>query len=67
VFNEKGQLCKHTRTTYLETVENLCEIHRDIKVSKEGLFIVIPLVKKHLFGNPEYNLVDFVTINTQTM
>ena len=48
-------------------VEAHSTIDRGLKASKDGQFIVIPLVKTHIFNNSEFNTVDFCHLNTQTL
>jgi len=35
--------------------------------TKEGHFLIIPLIKKHLFDNPDYLTVDYILFQTQTL
>jgi len=40
---------------------------QNIKMSKEGHLMIIPLVKKNLFGSAEYGTIEFATFDTTTL
>jgi len=67
VFNKSGQLCRHSKRSFIQVVEPHSTIDKNLKASKDGLFIVIPIVKTHLFGNAEFDTVDFCHLNAQTL
>ena len=50
----------------IENEEDLALI-QNVKMSKEGQLLVIPLVKNHLFGNGEFSTVEFVMFDATTL
>ncbi len=41
-----------------------CDISKDLKVTRSGLHIIVPLIKKHYYSHPQYQTIDFVFIDT---
>ena len=39
----------------------------DVKMSKEGHLMIVPIVKNNLFGSSEFGTVEFLIYDTTTM
>ena len=48
LFNKAGQLCEMRSIFIDENLKEKCEVHPNIKSSKENHLVAIPLLKKHI-------------------
>lgn len=66
-FNKNGEICTHTREVRILDTELQCEISDQIKVTKSESHLVIPLLKKHVYLNPQFTRLEFVFFDLYTL
>ena len=54
IFNKEKQLMLMRDVSLKKQEEKECVVSPDIRISKEGHLIAIPLIKHHQFGSGQY-------------
>lgn len=66
-FNKAHQLVKQHLCSMLLSEEEEPATLSNIKLSKEGHLLIIPMIKYNLFGSSEYGTIEFLIFDSTTL